>query len=106
MDKYSEPQFIKGTSIIDPNQSKQGLKEYQTVIEVGTSVREVKVGDIVCINPSRYAVKKYDSNGVKDGVEGMNLVTHYNFNTIVLGDKECLLIDERDVDFIVKEWEN
>ena len=30
------------------------LKEYQTVVAVGPVVRGIKVGDLVCIDPSRY----------------------------------------------------
>ena len=55
MDKYTEAQLLAGSNIIDPSKTKQGVKEYQTVIAVGDSVRSIKEGDIVCINPSNYA---------------------------------------------------
>lgn len=90
--------------IIDVTKLKQGITEYQTVIEVGTSVRFIKPGDIVCINPERYAVKKYQSNSVKEDLLE-NTVTRYNFNVVKIDDKDCLLLDEADVEFIVTEYE-
>ena len=35
------------------------LKEYQKVISIGDTVRGIKEGDFVLINPARYAVKKH-----------------------------------------------
>src|SRR5690554_5218783 len=83
MDKYSEPQYMPGSAIIDASKMKTGIKEYQTVLEVGDMVRGIKKGDIVCINPAAYAEKKYQSNSVKNDIEGMQQVTKYNFNVIL-----------------------
>ena len=103
MNKYDDVQYIKGTTIIDPKSTKKGVQEYQTVVAVGSSVREVKEGDIVCINPAHYAVKKYEDGSIKDGVQNMNQVTHYNFNIVELDGVEHLLLNERDIDFVVVE---
>lgn len=104
--KYTEPQYMPGTNIIDPSKSKTGLKEYQTVVEVGNMVKEVNPGDIICINPQDYAVKKYQSNGIKEGIEKMNPVTHYNFNIVILDGEEYLLLKDRDIDFLVVEYDD
>lgn len=105
-DKYVEPVYMPGTSIIDANKSKNGLKEYQHVIAIGDSVRSVKVGDLVCINPSRYAVHKYKKDDSKSDMEEYhNAVVGYNFNIINLDDGEYLLLDEKDIDFIIEEYE-
>lgn len=69
-------------------------------------VKEVAPGDLVCINPSNYAVKKYDSNGIKDAVEKMNPVTHYKFNILLIDNEEHLLLQERDIDFVVVEYDD
>jgi len=61
MERYNADKYTTG-GIIDPTKTKTGLKEYQKVIAVGGSVREIKVGDLVCINPTRFAVKEHKEN--------------------------------------------
>lgn len=103
MDKY-ENDVIEG-GLIDVNKRQGGLKEYQTVISVGTSVRDIKVGDLVCINPSRYAVKKHQEGSLKDGVITDNPVVTYNFDIVEIQDKQYLLLQDRDIDFIIDDYE-
>ena len=104
--KYEKDQFIPGTDIIDSTKEVLGLKEYQTVISVGNEVSTVKPGDIVVINPNDYAVKKYNKDTTKSSMNDVyNPVIEYNFNIISVDDKDCLLLKERDVDFIVEEGE-
>ena len=105
MDKYSEIQYITGSNILDPNKSESKLKEYQKVISIGESVRDIKVGDLVCINPSRYAVKKFTEGETKEMIQGMQMVLSYNFNIISLDGVDCLLLDQRDIDFVIEEYE-
>lgn len=103
-DKYEETQFIPGTNIIDTEKKTLGLKEYQTVLEVGNEVTTVKPGDLVCINPTDYMVRKYNKDTTKSDMSDVyNPVIEYNFNMLIVDDKECLLLKERDVDFIILE---
>ena len=53
MDKYEQDVKIGG--LIDTTKQQGGLKEYQKVLAIGSSVKDVKVGDIVCVNPARFA---------------------------------------------------
>lgn len=104
-DKYVEPALIAGTSIIDANKTKNGVKEYQKVIAVGSVVRDIKPGDMVCINPSNYAVRKFAENSMKAGMqEYKNDVVGYNFNVVIMDDQEYLLLSDRDIDFIIEEY--
>lgn len=104
--KYEKDQFIPGTDIIDSTKEVLGLKEYQTVISVGNEVSTVKPGDIVVINPNDYAIKKYNKDTTKSSMNDVyNPVIEYNFNIISVDDKDCLLLKERDIDFIVEEGE-
>ena len=103
MDMYVEDQTTPD-GIIDVTKLKKGIKEYQTVVAVGTSVRYVKEGDLVCINPDRYAVRKFSENSLKNDIME-NAVTRYNFNVVKLEDKDYLLLDEADVEFIVEDYE-
>lgn len=103
MDKYKDD--VKIGNLIDTTKTQGSIKEYQRVLAVGTSVKDIKVGDLVCINPSRYAVKKFKEDSLKNGVVSVNPVMSYNFNVVEMEDKECLLLQDRDIDFIVEEFE-
>ena len=67
-------------------------------------VRDIKVGDRVMINPKNYAVKKYDPNSVKEDM-GMNSTIGYQMPWVTVDDaegnpQECLLLLDRDIEFI------
>lgn len=104
MCKYEEDELTAG-GLIDSTKTQGTLKEYQTVIAVGNSVRNVKVGDLVCVNPERYAVKKHEAGSLKDGVITDNPVIKYNFNIMELEGVPHLLLDENDVSFIITDYE-
>ena len=104
MDKYEQDVKTSG-GIIDTNKQQGGLKEYQTVLAVGESVRGIKVGYLVCVNPTRFAIKKHQTGSLKDGVITDNPVIKYNFDVIEMDGKQCLLLQDRYIDFIIEEWE-
>lgn len=58
--------------------NKGDLKLWQTVVAVGSVVRDIKVGDKVMINPNDFAVKKYNKNSVQNDLDN-NPVLTYNF---------------------------
>lgn len=104
MDKYEQDVITDG-GLIDTTKQEGSLKEYQTVLAVGDSVRGIKEGDLVCINPSRYAEKQYQDGSLKDGVVTQNKVIRYNFDTVEMDDKVCLLLQDRDISFVISEYE-
>lgn len=104
MDKYEED-HTTASGIIDTSKTQGTLKEYQKVIAVGDSVRTVKVGDLVCINPERYAVKKHEAGSLKDGVITDNVTLRYNFNIVEMNNIPYLLLQENDISFIITEFE-
>ena len=80
------------------------LKEYQTVVAVGGSVRDIKVGDVVQIDPSRYAQKQHKEDSLKNGIVSDNPVMSYNFKTILIDGEECLLLYDSDISYIIEEY--
>ena len=104
MDKYEHDVTTRG-GLIDTTKQQSGLKEYQTVLAVGSSVRDIKAGDIVCVNPTRFAVRKHQAGTLKDGIVTDNPVTTYNFDVVEMDGKQCLLLQDRDIDFIIEEYE-
>ena len=100
-DEYTEDDVKKGGLMIKTVGS---LKEYQKVVAVGPMVRGIQVGDLVCINPKRYAKYKHNPGSLKDGVISDNPVVSYNFNVIELNHISHLLLTDQDIDFVIEEW--
>lgn len=99
-DKYEEDMYTKGIIVANKGE----LKLYQKVLAVGTSVRDIKVGDTVMINPNNYAVMKYDPNSIKNDMD-MNKKISWNLPWVTIDNengkpKECLLLNDRDIEFI------
>lgn len=101
-EEYTEEDVRTGGLIIKMVGS---LKEYQKVVAVGPMVRGIKVGDLVCINPKRYAKYKHQPGSLKDGVVTDNPVVAYNFNVIELDHVPHLLLTDQDIDFIIEDSE-
>lgn len=101
--KY-ETTSTKNGIIVSAKQTEGHIKEYQTVVKVGSSVREIKPGDIVLINPSRYLRKKFDENSIRDDFN-KNPTIEINIPTVVINDKEYFLIEDRDVAYIIDDCE-
>ena len=101
-EEYTDEDVKKGGLIV---KVKGALKEYQTVVAVGPLVRGIQVGDLVCINPRRYAKYKHNPGSLKDGVITDNPVVSYNFNVIELDHIPHLLLTDQDIDFVIDDWE-
>lgn len=92
--------------LIDPTILKNSFKEFQRVVAVGDMVRNVKVGDLVCINPDAYAVREFHKNSIKEEMEEYKKqVTKYQFKMVELDGKECLFLQERDIDYVIERLE-
>ena len=104
MDTYEKDQY--NGALLDTSKQKGSLKEYQTVLAVGTSVRDIKEGDIVCIDPTRYMVTKHRDKSLQGNIMGDDIAIGYKFNTIKLDDRECLMLFDQDISFIVEESED
>ena len=104
MDTYTVDELKVG-GIIDSSKIQMSIKEYQTVLAVGSTARDVKVGDIVKINPERYKVRKYREDSIKNDINTYNPVEQFRFKTVVVDNKPCLLLYDSDIDFIVEESE-
>lgn len=89
--------------ILDSRKLAGSIKEYQTVIAVGSSVREIKAGDTVLINFQNYLVK--DKNRPENDVnslrtEFMQQTYHLELPVMEVNDQEVLTLQERDIAFV------
>ena len=80
---YTESELKVG-GIIDSSKIQMPIKEYQTVVAVGPTVKGINVGDLVKINPSRYIVRKYKEDSVKNDINSYNPVDEYRFKTVIM----------------------
>ena len=96
--KYDDDYRTGG--IIDPTKSKGSLKEYQTVVAVGSMVRGIEIGDKVMIDPTRYAVMRHKEGSLKDGVITDNPVVGYNFKTVTINDVQHLMLVDSDIRYV------
>lgn len=100
--KYEETQM--NGNLIDVNKMEGRYKEYQTVVRVGSAVREVKEGDVVLIDPSRYMKRKFSDNSLReDFVE--NPIVEINIPTVIMNDEDYFMIEERDIAYVIADSE-
>lgn len=102
-EKYEEDETTAG-GIIDPTKKKGTLKEYQRVVAVGEYIKNINVGDLVCIDPKDYAIRKFNQNSVKADIM-QNEVMGYNFNIVELDGVPHLLLKDKDITFVVEDFE-
>jgi TPP-dependent pyruvate/acetoin dehydrogenase alpha subunit len=62
------------------------------------------VGDLVKINPARYAVRKYEENSVKKDLME-NKIVGYNIPQIEIDGQTYLMLQNSDIEFVVTEYE-
>ena len=102
-EKYENDNTINGV-LFDVNRQAGRYKEYQKVVKVGNAVREVKVGDTVLIDPSKYMQRKFSDNSLRnDFVE--NPIVEINIPTVQMNDEDFFMINESDVAYIISDYE-
>ena len=105
VDTFKEEDVTKDGLLVD-SKEEGGLKPIQKVIAVGPMVQDIKVGEYVAINISRYAVKKHKEGSLKDGVITDNPVIDYNLNIIEVGEDSYVKLFDNDIEVIVEEFED
>ena len=82
------------------------VKEYQKVIAVGSMVRDIKVGDIVMINPTKYMKKQFNDNSLREDFVD-NPVVSVNIPTVEMDGKSYFILDSgTDIDYIIDDYED
>lgn len=103
MEKYDEDQM--NGALIDTSKQAGSVKEYQKIVAVGSNSAGLKVGDVVMINPMRYAVMKHKKGTLKDGVIDDNPIVGYNLPVIDVNGVPHLLLETSDIDFVIEEYD-
>lgn len=101
-DKFDKDMVQNGVIIA----GKGDLKLWQKVTAIGSTVRDIKVGDMVMIIPDHFAVKKYNKNSVQNDLDNNPILT-YNFPFETIDDEkgnpqEYLYISDNDIRYVFK----
>lgn len=93
--------------ILDTRKMDGSLNPYQTVVSVGTTVHDIKEGDVVKINFKRYAKAKHTPGAIDEAENKQfdNLSLTYEIPMIVIDGQEYLLLQNNDIEYIVTEYE-
>ena len=103
-ERYTEDSVADGI-ILDKTQVAGYVKEYQKVLAVGSAVREIKVGDLVMIDPTAYTHKKFGTNTLRDDMGADNPIENIQIPTVTTEDGDVFLINQRDVSFVIEDYE-
>lgn len=97
----------KGGVIIDTRKMDGSLNPYQTVVSVGGTVRDVKEGEIVKINFSRYQVVKHVPGEVDEAEKKQYMNQNWDVEVpiIIIDDIEYLFIQDRDIEYVITDYE-
>lgn len=76
----------------------------QKVVEIGPNA-PFKKGDWVHLNLVRYQQLKHKAGSIKEGVIGDNPIIGYKLPIIEIEDKEYLLLESRDIDYVITDYE-
>lgn len=101
-ERYQEDQ-TNGV-LLDANKLEGRYKEYQKVVRVGSSVREVSVGDTVLIDPSRYMKRKFSDNSLREDFVD-NPIVEIDIPTVTMDGVDYFMIEERDIAYVIQDYE-
>ena len=96
-----EEDDVRNGVIINP---KGTVKPYQKVVAVGSMVRDVKVGDLIMINPAQYVKKKYSDNSLREDFVD-NPTVKVDIPIIEIAGNQHFMIEGRDIDFVIEDYE-
>lgn len=99
MEKETEDRKIG--NIIDVTHKEGTVKDIQTVVAVGDTVKSVKSGDVVKINPTRYIRTR---NSLKDELNNTDLQVNVEFPIVSLNGIDYLFLFDSDIDYIIEEF--
>lgn len=106
--KYVGDQYADVNGLVlDTRKLDGSLNPYQTVIAVGTTVRDMKEGDVVKINFKRYEMTQHADGDIDAAnnkqYDKMSLT--YQIPTIFINDEECLYLQVNDIEYVVEEYD-
>lgn len=100
-----EDMILKNSGLIDGSKVKKTVKEFQRVVAIGPHVKDIEVGDLVCIDPTRFGKMVHKQGSIQEAMVKDNPVVEYNFDIIEIDGVPHLKLQDRDISYVVSEFE-
>ena len=101
--RYTSEEAVNSSGlIVDTRKFMGAMNNYQTVIAVGPMVKEIKPGDVVCINFDRYAVASQRAGKLEDNIQDHTAEYSYRLPCIDLDGVKCLMIQSNDIEYYMQ----
>lgn len=81
------------------------MNPYQYVVAVGAMVKDIKPGDIVCINFKRYMKAQHIPGAIENNIQKDNLSQTLEIPAITIDGIDHLFIQNNDIEYVVEEYE-
>ena len=95
----------KGGLLIDTTKMKGQLNMYQQVVAVGTTVHDVKEGDIVMVNFDRYLTAQHVPGKIENNIQSDKFSAKYEIPMVKLDGIDYLFLQQNDIVFVVTEYD-
>ena len=102
---YKSDLMTAGGILLDTTRMEGTLNLYQTVVAVGTTVHDVKPGDIVHINLNRYLEVKHTPGVIQDNVQQDNMTAKYSIPKVQLDGVDHLFLQVNDIEYVVEDYD-
>jgi hypothetical protein len=101
---YSEDVRTESGLYLGGTKMAGSINPYQWVVAVGPTVRDIKVGDIVCINFKRYAAIKHVPGEIEQNIQKDNMSYDYKIPYIEMSGRKYLRLFDNDIEYIVTKF--
>lgn len=93
--------------ILDTRKMDGSLNPFQTVIAVGTTVHDLKEGDVVKVNFKRYYKAKHTPGAIDEAENKQfdNLGLDCEVPGIDIDGQECLFLQNNDIEYVVEDYD-
>lgn len=102
---YTDEIKTAGGLLVDTTKLAGTINPYQQVIAVGSMCKDVKEGDVVKLNFSRYLQVKHVPGVIKDNVQSDNMTAQYSIPKIEMDGKDFLFVQSNDIEYIVTDYD-
>lgn len=102
----SDQTTTKGGLLVDTTKMVGTMNPLQWVVSVGSTVHDLKEGDIVKINFKRYIKAKHVPGIIgDDNVQSDNLSATFEIPSITIDGVDYLFIQNNDIEYVVTEYD-
>ena len=81
------------------------MNPFQRVVAVGPMASGINVGDIVCINFSRYAVAQHVPGKIEDNIQHDDMSWGYQIPIVEIDGQKYLRLQNNDIEYVVTKYD-